>query len=213
MPALRRRYHELYLLAQDPVLLAGVLVVGAFMLTFVVWPLGRVIVQGCFSAEGQFSLAQFRRYVDPRYTHYYRRIFYDTVRMGLLSASFGTALGLLFAYTTVHCRVPGKSLVHLLALLPTISPPFAMALAAILLFGRNGLVTRRLLADGVGVDVYRLGFDLFGMTGLVFVQTITYFSVAYLILRGMLERFNPALDEAAENLVAPHLTVVTNTSA
>src|SRR5712691_341678 len=127
MPALRRRYHELYLLAQDPVLLAGVLVVGAFMLTFVVWPLGRVIVQGCFSAEGQFSLEQFHRYVDPRYTHYYRRIFYDTVRMGLLSASFGTTLGLLFAYTTVHCRVPGKSLVHLLALLPTISPPFAIA--------------------------------------------------------------------------------------
>jgi iron(III) transport system permease protein len=202
MPVLRRRYHELHLLAQDPVLLAGLLVVGAFMLTFVVWPLGRVMVQGCFTAEGQFSLEQFRRYVDPRYTHYYRRIFYDTVRMGLLSASFGTALGLLFAYTTVHCRVPGKSLVHLLALLPTISPPFAIALAAILLFGRNGLVTRRLLADGVGIDVYGLGFDLFGMTGLVFVQTITYFSVAYLILRGMLERFNPALDEAAENLGA-----------
>ncbi len=148
MPTLRRRYHELHLLAQDPVLLAGLLVVGAFTLTFVVWPLGRVMVQGCFTAEGQFSLEQFRRYVDPRYTHYYRRIFYDTVRMGLLSASFGTSLGLIFAYTTVHCRVPGKSLVHLLALLPIISPPFAIALATILLFGRNGLVTRRLLADG-----------------------------------------------------------------
>jgi len=207
MPALRRRYHELHLLAQDPVLLAGLLVVGAFMLTFVVWPLGRVIVQGCFSAEGQFSLAQFHRYVDLRYTHYYRRIFYDTVRMGLLSASCGTVLGLLFAYTTVHCRVSGKSLVHLLALLPTISPPFAMALSAILLFGRNGLVTRHLLADGVGIDVYGLGFDLFGLTGLVFVQTITYFSVAYLILRGMLERFNPALDEAAENLGASKFRV------
>ena len=202
MPALRRRYHELHLLAQDPVLLAGVLVVGVFVLTFVVWPLGRVIVQGYFTAEGQFSLEHFQRYVDPRYARYYGRIFYDTVRMGLLSASFGTALGLLFAYCTVYCQVPGKSLVHLLALLPTISPPFAIALAAILLFGRNGLVTRRLLADGVGVDVYGLGFDLFGMTGLVFVQTITYFSVAYLILRGMLERFNPALDEAAENLGA-----------
>src|SRR5262245_4974889 len=207
MPALRRRYHELHLLAQDPVLLAGVLVVGAFMFTFVVWPLGRVMVQGCFTAEGQFSLEQFQRYVDPRYTLYYRRIFYDTVRMGLLSASFGTAVGLLFAYATVHCRIPGKLLVHLLALLPTISPPFAIALAAILLFGRNGLVTRRLLADGMGVDVYGLGFDLFGMTGLVFVQTITYFSVAYLILRGMLERFKPALNEAAENLGASKFRV------
>ena len=35
-------------------------------------------------------------------------------------------------------------------------------------------MTRRLLADGIGVDVYRLGFDLFGMIGLVFVQTITF---------------------------------------
>ena len=108
MPALRRRYHELHLLAQDPVLLAGLLVVGAFMLTFVVWPLGRVIVQGFFTAEGQFSLEQFHRYIDPRYTHYYRRIFYDTVRMGLLSASFGTALGLLFAYTYRALSCPGQ---------------------------------------------------------------------------------------------------------
>jgi iron(III) transport system permease protein len=73
------------------------------------------------------------------------------------------------------------------------------------LFGRNGLVTRRLLADGIGVDVYGLGFDLFGMTGLVFVQTITYFSVAYLILRGMLERLDPALEEAAQTLGASKL--------
>jgi ABC-type Fe3+ transport system permease subunit len=64
-----------------------------------------------------------------------------------------------------------------------------------------------LLADGIGVDVYRLGFDLLGMTGLVFVQTITYVSVAYLILRGMLERLDPALEEAAQNLGAskPHI--------
>jgi iron(III) transport system permease protein len=189
------------------VLLAGLLVVGAFMLVFVVWPLGRVIVQGYFTPEGQFSLEQFRRYVEPRYTHYYRRIFYDTVRMGLLSAGFGTVLGCLFAYSYVYCNMPGKRLVHLVALLPTISPPFALALAAILLFGRNGLITRRVLADGLGMDVYRLGFDLFGMTGLVLVQTITYFSVAYLILRGMLERFDPVLEEAAENLGASKLHV------
>jgi iron(III) transport system permease protein len=76
-----------------------------------------------------------------------------------------------------------------------------------LLFGRNGLVTRRLLPDGIGLDVYRLGFDLFGMTGLVFVQIITYFSVAYIIQRGMLERLDPALEEAAQNLGASKLHI------
>jgi iron(III) transport system permease protein len=202
LQAVIRRYREYTRLAQDPVLLAGLLVIGVFLLVFVLWPLGRVIAQGFFNADGQFSLAQFRRYVDPASTHYYRQIFVDTLHMGLLSAACGTALGFLFAYSYVACAAPGKHLIHLLALLPTISPPFAIAIAAILLFGRNGLVTRRLLADGLGVDVYRLGFDLFGMTGLVFVQTITYCSVAYLILRGMLERLDPALDEAAHNLGA-----------
>jgi iron(III) transport system permease protein len=198
----RRGYGELKLLAQDPVLLAGLLLASTFILTFVAWPLLRVMVQGFFTSYGTFSLEQFQRYIDPAYTRYYRQVFYDTLRMGLLSASFGTTLGFLFAYSYVRCQVPLKPLVHVLALLPTISPPFAIAIAAILLFGRNGLVTRRVLADGLGVDVYQHGFDLFGMTGLVLVQSITYFSVAYLILRGMLEQLDASLEEAAENLGA-----------
>lgn len=199
---LRRAYSELKLLAQDPVLLAGLLLASTFIATFIAWPLLRVIVQGFFTLEGTFSLAQFQRYIDPASTRYYRQVFFDTLRMGLLSASFGTALGFFFAYSYVRCNIPLKPLVHVLALLPTISPPFAIAIAAILLFGRNGLVTRRLLADGLGVDVYQQGFDLFGMNGLVLVQSITYFSVAYLILRGMLERLDASLEEAAENLGA-----------
>jgi iron(III) transport system permease protein len=194
-------------LSQDPVLLAGLLVAGAFIFLFVAWPLARVIAQGFFDLEGRVSLEQFHRYVDPSYARHYRLIFYDTMGMGILSALFGTALGFIFAYSYVTCDVPLKRLVHILALLPTISPPFAIAIAAILLFGRNGLLTRRLLADGVGIDLYGMGFDLFGMTGLVFVQTITYFSVAYLILRGMLERLDPALEEAAQNLGAAKLRI------
>ncbi len=195
------------MLAQDPVLLAALLVAGVFILMFIAWPLVRVIAQGFFTPEGQFSLEQFRRYADPAYSRQYRLIFYNTMQMGTLSALLGTALGFIFAYSYVNCDVLLKHLVHLIALIPTISPPFSIAIAAILLFGRNGLVTRRLLADGVGVDVYHLGFDLFGMTGLVFVQTITYFSVAYLILRGMLERLDPALEEAAQNLGASRLHI------
>ena len=41
--------------------------------------------------------------------------------------------------------MPGKRFIHLLALVPTVSPPFAIALSTILLFGRNGLITRKLL--------------------------------------------------------------------
>jgi iron(III) transport system permease protein len=44
--------------------------------------------------------------------------------------------------------------------------------------------------------------DIYGLDGLVIVQTITFFSVAYLILRAMLERLNPSMEEAAASLGA-----------
>jgi iron(III) transport system permease protein len=122
----------------------------------------------------------------------------DTMIMGLLTAVFGTLVGFIFAYTSVRCSPPGRSLLHWLALLPTVSPPFALALSMILLFGRNGLVTRKVL----GIEYVQGANDIYGLDGLVIVQTITFFSVAYLILRAMLERLNPAMEEAAASLGA-----------
>ncbi len=44
--------------------------------------------------------------------------------------------------------------------------------------------------------------DIYGLDGLVFVQIITFFSVAYLIVRAMLERLDPSMEEAAHSLGA-----------
>jgi len=201
--SLVRRYRELRLIAQDPVLLIGLIITGVFMLAFVIWPLARVIVQGFFIADGKpnagaFNLDQFARYVNPTYVAQYWQIFIWTIEMGVLTAVGSTALGFLFAYTVVRCNIPFKRAVHAITLLPTISPPFAIALAAILLFGRSGLVTK---------DVLHIQFkpgvnDIYGLDGLVFVQIITFFSVAYLIIRGLLERIDPSMEEAALSLHA-----------
>ncbi len=201
--SLVRRYRELRLIAQDPVLLIGLIITGAFMFAFVLWPLARVIVQGFFLPDGQpragaFNLDQFGRYLNPQYALQYWTIFRDTLTMGVLSAIGSTALGFLFAYTLVRCNIPFKRLVHALTLLPTISPPFAIAIAAILLFGRSGLVTK----DILHMEFKAGDTGIYGMNGLVFVQIITFFSVAYLIIRGMLERIDPSMEEAALSLGA-----------
>ena len=69
----------------------------------------------------------------------------NTLQMGLLTDAGGTILGFVFAYTMVRCTIPFKRLMHMLALVPTVSPPFAIALSTILLFGRNGLVSHKVL--------------------------------------------------------------------
>ncbi len=115
-----------------------------------------------------------------------------------MTAAAGTIMGFIFAYTMVRCAPPGKNLLHILALVPTVSPPFAIAMATILLFGRNGLITARFLGM-----TFALGSnDIYGLDGLVFVQTLTFFPVSYLIIRAMLERLNPSIEEAAHSLGA-----------
>jgi iron(III) transport system permease protein len=73
----------------------------------------------------------------------------------------------------------------------------------ILLFGRNGLISKKLL----GITFVQGMNDIYGLDGLVIVQTITFFSVAYLILRAMLERLNPSMEEAAASLGASRLHI------
>jgi iron(III) transport system permease protein len=196
---LRRRYREFALIARDPVLMIGLLYCGLFLYIFVVYPLYRGTANGFRDAQtGQLSFEYITRFFDSYYGPVQQRIFRDTMIMGVLTATGGTLLGFVFAYTMVRCNIPGKRLVHLLALVPTVSPPFAIALATILLFGRNGLVTRKLLGMSFPVGAN----DIYGMDGLVFVQIITFFSVAYLIVRAMLERLDPSMEEAAHSLGA-----------
>lgn len=194
-----RRYQEIRLIGRDPILAIGLLLVGIFVLLFIAYPLLRVVWQGFFELEtGQVSFKYFARYFDPVYRAYNWGVLRDTMMMGLATAGGGTLLGFIFAYTMVRCNMPGARYWHVLTLLPTISPPFAIAIATILLFGRSGLVTRQIL----GIRFIQGMNDIYGVDGLVFVQIITFFPVAYLIIRAMLERLDPSIEEAALSLGA-----------
>ncbi len=125
-----------------------------------------------------------------------RRILWNTVQLGVLVAVIGTAVGFVLAYAQVRLKFRGKRILHLIALIPIVSPPFAIATATISLFGRNGLITNGLL--GIQSDIY-------GLNGLTMVLVISFFPVAYMNLKGMLESLDPSLDEASANLGASKL--------
>ncbi len=193
-----RRLREFALIFRDPVLFMSLLFSAFFITIFVLVPIIKTISGGFVNPEGAWDLKYFSRYFDDYYGPAMRQSFYDTLTMGLLTAISGTLVGFIFAYAMVRCNIPGKKFIHWMALLPTVSPPFALALATILLFGRNGLVTHKIL----GI-VFEKGMnDIYGLDGLVIVQTITFFSVAYLMLKAMLERLNPSMEEAAASLGA-----------
>ncbi len=122
-----------------------------------------------------------------------RDIIWNTLKLGLSVAFLGTLLGFIMAYTQARVEFRGKKILHIINLIPIISPPFAFATAVIVLFGRSGIITRGL-------------FDwrptLYGYSGLVLVLTLSFFPIAYMNLLGMLRSLDPALDEAGSSLGA-----------
>ena len=79
-----------------------------------------------------------------------------------------------------------------MALLPMVSPPFSVALSIIMLFGARGLVTYNLLGWS--------NTNIYGFKGLLFVQTISFFPIAFLLLAGLLRSIDPSIEDAARDL-------------
>lgn len=134
----------------------------------------------------------------PRYAEFFTSavdlgILRNTLVLGALVGCCGTALGFLFAFVQARLDVPGKKILHVIAMMPIVSPPFAVATATVVLYGRRGVISNGL---------FGLEYDIYGLDGLVFVLSLSLFPVAYLGLLGMLRGLDPALEEAAMNMGA-----------
>jgi iron(III) transport system permease protein len=182
----RKRFGRLPTIFQDPLLAFILLLVLLFVFISILLPL-LATVRESLSSEG---LPLFQEYLG---SPVYQTIILNTVGLGLIVGLVSTAIGFLFAFVQVKLDVPFKRLMHIVALVPVISPPFALATATIVLFGRSGVISR---------GVFDVRYDIYGLDGLVIVMSLSFFTLAYLNLKGMMEALDPALDEAATNLGA-----------
>lgn len=186
-----------------------VLLFGALFL-FVLLPLFHVF-KACFYTvqEGQsaFSLQPVLQLVNKSYN---RQPFYNSMLLGALVSVIGTFIAFVFAYAIVRTDMPLKKFIRGAATLPIISPPFVIALSAILLFGRNGFITRKILLDALHMDIYARGFNIFGLNGLTMVEVLSYFPTGFLLLIGVLQSIEPSVEEAATNLGASRWKVFRN---
>lgn len=122
-----------------------------------------------------------------------RGVIKNTIILGIVVATLGTLIGFFLAYAQVKLNFRGKKLLHIISLVPLITPPFAFATAVISLFGRSGIITR---------DILGLTPTLYGLPGLTIVLTCSFFPVAYMSILGMMKNLDPALDEASASLGA-----------
>lgn len=187
---------QIWTLIHDPVLLLVVLIVFSLIGLFVLYPLIRVFQASLFH-RGSFNPRYFLYFFEGR--PYLIRPFLNSLTVGILVALIGTFVGFVFAYAVTRTDIPGKSIFRWIATFPIISPPFILALSAILLLGENGIITRWLLTR------FGIKWSIYGLPGLVLTETLAYFPLAFLTLEGVLAGIDPALEESALDLGASKL--------
>ncbi len=190
-------YHSFIQLSKDPLLLGVILLLLLSLLLFIIFPLYKVVAVS-FQVDGSFS---FKNFTDVMtYSNgYYMKALFNSLWMGVATAVLGTFIAYIFAYSLTRAKIPGKKFFNLIATIPIISPPFIGALAVIMLFGRNGFVSSNLLG--------MTNANVYGPRGLLFAQVLTFFPVAYITLRGVLESISPTLEDAAMDLGGNRFTI------
>lgn len=175
---------------RDPMLLVTIIFVILVLLTFIIYPLFSVLKESFIGKTG-FTLSA---YVSTFKKIEFRNTFKNTIVLGFTVGALSTVIGFVFAYADSYIKSHFKKLFNIVSILPIISPPFVLALSAIMLFGQRGIVTHKLLHIEAA--------NIYGFRGLVIVQTMTFFPVAYLLLTGLLKHIDPSLEEAARNMGA-----------
>lgn len=174
---------------RDPVIAFVTLMMIVLLFTFSVWPLLEIVKQSLVNTEGQFSLQAYVNVFTMSETY---KALINTLMLAVVVGVLATAIGFLFAYCSSHLAIKGKRLFNLMAMMPMVSPPFSVALSIIMLFGSRGLITYNLLGW--------TNTNIYGLKGLIFVQTISFFPIAFLLLAGMLRSIDSSIEDAARDL-------------
>lgn len=171
--------------------LAGALVL-AFLLLFLILPVGQVFVTAFVDSDGSPTIGHFSAFFDQSLM---RESFFNSLYVATLSTIFAAMIAVPLAYFTVRFQFRGALLIQTLGVLPLIMPPFVGAAAMQLIFGRSGSVNL-LLEQHFGVSLPIME----GLNGVIFVESIHYFPFILMNLTVALRNIDGAMEEAALNL-------------
>jgi len=159
----------------------------------VIYPLS-ILVQESFTlteTEG-WGLGNYLEFFQDAY---YLRTFANTLLLSTLLLLTTTVFGIPLAYILARYRHWGKTIFTALILLPIVLPAFAGVFAFIIFFGKYG--TLNLILMEIGLTEKPINF-IYGLHGLVFVQSLHMLPFIVLGLFAGFTNIDPAFEEAAE---------------
>ncbi|GIK40936.1 MAG: ABC transporter [Chloroflexota bacterium] len=177
----------------------GVIPFFVFAVAFMIWPAASLFTGSFLDRQGNFTLDNIFGLFQP----FVISAFFLSIRISAVTALGGGLFGFLLAYTVILGGLPRQTRVALMTFCGVASN-FAgvpLAFAFISTLGRVGFLTV-FLRETLGVNLYDLGFNLYGFWGLSLVYMFFQLPLMVLIISPALDGLKREWREASENLGA-----------
>lgn len=168
------------------------LIIGIFLLLFLVVPIVQVFYVSFLDVNGDFTLVNFSDFFKNQL---FIESLYNSFYVAFFSVFLASGFALPLAYFTSRFNFKGSVIIQSLGFIPLIMPPFVGAVAMKLFFGTNGSVNLLL-------DQY-FGFKIpfmEGLNGVIFVEAVHYFPFILINLITSLNNIDRSMEESAQSL-------------
>ncbi|MCX8012743.1 MAG: iron ABC transporter permease, partial [Rectinema sp.] len=169
----------------------------AFLVVFLFWPLVTTLLRAFMKTGNAFdlstlSLKGFEKFLT---SSLYQRSLKNSFFVGAGVTLFSLLIGVPMGYFVARVKIPGKTLMLSLGILPVIMPSFIGAFSWIILLGRQGSLRYYLntLLEPLGMTIP----PIYGMFGMIFCMTLTYYPFVFLLSHGAFSSANALLEDAA----------------
>jgi iron(III) transport system permease protein len=176
--------------------LLGVGLLWLFLALFLVYPLLRIFYDAVTDEGGRLTLVNFAAFFTDAF---YLRALWKSLVLGVATVAASSVIGIAVAFLLVRFDFPGRALFGYLTMIPIISPPLVGTLGFTFILGRAGSINV-LLQDVF--DLLRPINFLYGLHGVVLVETLHLFPMITLNVVDALGKIDPSLEEAAESVGA-----------
>ena len=157
---------------------------------FVLWPVVSVLVQS-FIYRGSFSLRAYKGLFTKNFA-----LVINSFALALSVALVSVVISTFIAVRLAYKDSPGNKIIIMLLALSSISPPFLCSMAYLMLFGRRGLITWRLLG---------LEWNPYGFHGVLLMESASVIGLTSLMIAASLRNIDGTLEEVSLNLGASPL--------
>jgi len=168
------------------------LIIGIFLLLFLVVPIVQVFYVSFLDVNGDFTFVNFSDFFKNQL---FIESLYNSFYVAFFSVVLASGFALPLAYFTSRFNFRGSVIIQSLGFIPLIMPPFVGAVAMKLFFGTNGSVNLLL-------DQY-FGFKIpfmEGLNGVIFVEAVHYFPFILINLITSLNNIDRSMEESAQSL-------------